>query len=80
MVVAVILLSIAGWYYYARIGAADEYARGQCAVFRTEIAQARVLAREKDGKDKKHAAPQEHQSQATHNVAGCQVPVGDICV
>ena len=77
MVIAVILLSIAGWYYYARIAAADAYAREQCTVFRTAIAQARVLAHEKD-KAKKPAAPQEDQGQATHNVARHQVPAGEI--
>ena len=77
MVIAVILLTIAGWYYYSRISAADAYAREQCTAFRTAIAQARVLAREKD-KPKKPAAPQEDQVQATHNVAGTHVPVGDI--
>ena len=77
MVIAVILLSIAGWYYYARIDAADAYAREQCTAFRTAVAQARVLAHEKD-KPKKPAAPQEDQVPATHNVAGTQVSVGEI--
>lgn len=77
MVIAVILLSIAGWYYYARIDAADAYAREQCTAFRTAVAQAGVLAREKD-KPKKPAAPQDDQAPATHNVAGTQVPAGEI--